>query len=196
MKRTPRQHLISTYPELEQFFESVEIPDSLSASGDPTPHAVLRTVIGQMLSTSVARTIHERVIEKASLLQLEEAWMLDSDSLRECGLSRNKCRAIIEFRDSYMKNPDEIDQWCTLSWEGLRSVVKRNWGMSDWTAGILGIFHFGHTDIFPAGDGSLRRALACLRDKYPTVVIEPNRCRPYRSFLALALWSALDNNVI
>ncbi len=66
--------------------------------------------------------------------------------------------------------------------------------MSDWTAGMLGIFYFAHKDIFPVGDRSLNRAMKSLHERFDGYVLDPNKSMPYRSYLALALWSGLNND--
>lgn len=66
--------------------------------------------------------------------------------------------------------------------------------MSDWTASILAIFHFGHEDVFPHNDGSINRALSKIG--YVPENFDPLPAALYRSYLAMYLWSILDRNII
>jgi DNA-3-methyladenine glycosylase II len=71
--------------------------------------------------------------------------------------------------------------------------------MGNWTASIISLFYIGHEDVFPSADGSLRRAMAILdrtkrgKRKKP---FDPDRAAPYRSYLALYLWHALDSGLL
>ena len=85
-----------------------------------------------------------------------------------------------------------------MEWNTLCESVCGFWGMSEWTASILAIFHFGHEDVYPNGDGSLRRAeklVSMMRfdDDYR---IRSDLAAPYRSYLALYLWKALDEGYL
>ena len=66
-------------------------------------------------------------------------------------------------------------------------------GPSHGPAAILAIFHFGHEDLYPEGDGSLKRAEKLLGIKHLVsgYKIQPELASPYRSYLALYLWRAL-----
>jgi len=108
-------------------------------------------------------------------------------------MSNGKCRTIEEFRTAYLIDPDPIDSWSALSYEELLTEVQGFWGMSHWTASILALFHFAHEDIFPNSDASLQKAAKLIEIQYPKNFLDPEACRPYRSYLALALWAGLDS---
>ena len=72
--------------------------------------------------------------------------------------------------------------------------------MGDWTASILALFYVGHEDVFPAGDGSLQRAITALQrigtKRSRRYKFDPERAQPFRSYLALYLWQALDTGML
>ena len=130
-----------------------------------------------------------------------EPWRLGARQLRTCGLSNAKCRTINEFRDRYLGNREAYEQWQHLGQDELQADIVSHWGMSDWTAEILSLFYFGHEDVFPKGDGSLKRAMEAMHIKVNTDgaggdPIDPDLARPYRSYFAMYLWRALDTGVV
>ena len=190
--RDPITILSDAYPECREFWETIGDVTLEKRASMSVTQAVLRVVIGLMLSTKSARTIHQRVVEMAKNQGMEDPIFLDERSLRKCGLSKGKCRTIIEFRQSYQRDPTKIENWCNLDSESLVGEVRSYWGMSDWTASILCLFYFGHEDVFPKGDVSLTKSLDRLEKRF-AIQLDPDRCKPYRSYLALALWKGLDS---
>jgi DNA-3-methyladenine glycosylase II len=122
------------------------------------------------------------------------SWLLSAEDLIECGLSKAKTRAIIEFGGYYSSRPTEIEAWSGLPVEDLRREVTSFWGLSDWSADILAISHFGHPDVFPKNDTTLQRAIRMAIDAYG---LKPSdwkieEVRPFRTYLALYLWRSVD----
>ena len=55
---------------------------------------------------------------------------------------------------------------------------------------MLLIFYFGYEDLYPEGDGSIKRIIESFETK--GIKIIPENSAPYRSYLALYLWEILD----
>ena len=83
------------------------------------------------------------------------------------------------------------DSWKSLPYAELRKDVMRLWGMSDWSASVIGLSHFGLPDVWPGADGSLKRALVLVQARFDEN-LDPDRAAPFRSYLARSLWAALD----
>lgn len=195
------QHFQKIYPKTAPLFASVKPIARLVPSQQPIAESVVRVVIGQMLSRAAARTIYSRVQEQARRQRLSGSWELNSSDLTASGLSKNKVRTICEFAEVYRHDPLRVESWRTLTAEEVRSQVVEFWGMSDWTAGILSIFYIGHEDVFPQNDGTLVRASELLRRSgYWSVrrdgPVGGERASPYRSYLALYLWKAIDEGAL
>lgn len=181
-------------------FRMISVVEPLVPRDLPVPEAVLRVVVGQMLSTASAKTIHGRVCDLASYKRIEP-WRLEYSDLRSCGLSNGKCRTITEFRERYVAGKADYDNWPKLSQKDLQTAIKSHWGMSDWTADILSLFYFGHEHVFPNGDGSLMRTMQAIylkerQGNRSVDRIRPELARPFRSYLAVYLWKALDDGII
>lgn len=103
-------HLRRVYPFLSPLLDhvgEVAIPVRVPV---PVEDAVVKIVIGQMLSGKAARSIHER-----ALLACDRggcrAWELPDETLRAAGLSGRKVRTIREFAAGMNTRADEVAQY-------------------------------------------------------------------------------------
>lgn len=186
--------LLEKYPNHQDLFADPPI-SKLNSSGVQVRDAVVQCVVGQMLSRSAANTICNRLLLRAKEIGVVGAWALGVDELKACGLSHRKAKTIHEFATLYDQDPERFESWRFMSDEELFSDVKRIWGLSDWTASMLAIFHFAAEDVFPKSDGSIRRAMMRMQQQNRESLI-PDHAAPYRSYLALYVWRALDSGVL
>ncbi|WP_171900271.1 DNA-3-methyladenine glycosylase family protein [Blastomonas sp. RAC04] len=190
------RHLRDVYPTLNWLFDATgEI-----ALPDPTPLPVstslVKIVVGQMLSVAAARTIWERLITTATEIGVG-VHDLPFDELRAAGLSARKAKTIELIAQIVGDDVHYLETWRSLSYTQLHASVRSIWGLGDWSAAMLGIFQFGHPDVFPLSDGSLLRALRLVEMKfYDNGAFQPCAAAPYRSYLALTLWNALDARLL
>lgn len=192
--------LRTTYPEHDALFSQLKTIPKLAPRDFPLPEAIVRVVTGQMLSSTVASAIYKRIAAAADERGLVGSWQLDFDTLRSCGLSGSKARTICAFGSKIEDDACALEHWRTLEPDALIQEIRSNKGMGDWTAAIIALFYVGHEDVFPWGDGSLQRAIAALQragaGRSRRYKFDPDRARPYRSYLALYLWQALDSGVL
>jgi DNA-3-methyladenine glycosylase II len=189
--------LCQTYPNHEFLFTDVREPLKIGTERLPISEAVVRIVIGQMLSRSAAQAIYARCVSRVYALGAQGTWALGATELRGCGVSQRKADAIARFGAAYAATPSRFDAWYKLDQGGLNAAIRGQWGMSNWTADMLSIFYIGHEDVFPSTDASIKRALNFL-DSCATgeKTLDPSRAKPYRSYLALYLWNALDTDLL
>jgi len=200
MSERAREKIKGTHPHLAKIVDEIGTLRLHKRHRYSIPEAVSRTVISQMLSASAAATIRGRAEQRAGEARLNGISELSYDDLRSCGLSNAKAKAITEFAAAYRANPARYEAWRTSPKDVLFAEVKQCWGLSNWSASILGIFYFGNPDILPEDDGSIRRAVELLtrfaRVPNGKPVIDESLCRPYRSYLALYLWRMLDDGIL
>jgi len=122
-------------------------------------------------------------------------YSLAEDDLRACGLSRGKAKTVRLIAEITEKEPGQLEGWRSLSFEELKKETAQIWGLGDWSASVLAIFHFAHPDVFPLSDGSLVRAIRLVEQQVPKIGerLRHEAAAPFRSYLALTLWAALDN---
>jgi DNA-3-methyladenine glycosylase II len=162
--------------------------------------ALLRSIVGQQLSTKAARTIYLRMLElfdghAPSPRQLLEA---DPDAIRAAGLSRPKINYLRDLAQHIEDGELELDRLDELSDDKIIEELTAVKGIGEWSAHMFLMFHLGRPDVLPVGDQGIRRAVMVqyrLR-KLP----DPKRLekiarpwRPYRTLACLYLWSSLDN---
>jgi len=162
--------------------------------------ALLRSIVGQQLSTKAARTIYERMLalfdgKTPTPQQLLDA---DPDAIRAAGLSRPKISYLRSLAEHVISGELELDRLGEMPDEDVTREVTAVKGLGQWTADMFLIFHLGRPDVLPVGDLGVRRAA---ERAYGLEVIPSaedlealgERWRPYRSVASMYLWRSLDN---
>ena len=162
--------------------------------------ALLRSIVGQQLSTKAARTIYGRMLElfDGHAPTPKQLLAVDPDRIRAAGLSRPKISYLRDLAEHVEKGELELEQLDELPDEEVIEQLTAVKGIGEWSAHMFLMFHLGRPDILPVGDQGIRRAVQVeygLR-KPP----DPKRLekiarpwRPYRTLACLYLWSSLDN---
>ena len=169
---------------------------------EPHPHrfgALVRSIVGQQISTSAARAIHQKLTAKGGeppcpnrLIELGEV------ELRAAGLSSAKARYVLNLAQAVVRGDvpldDFDDNWDDQTITQALTTVK---GIGVWTAEMFLIFVMNRPDVFPAGDLGVRVAL---RDRHGLPALPaPRDChalaerwRPYRSIASWYIWRGID----
>ena len=185
------RHISMTVPALGDLLAATGRVPLPPANDEPVAHALVRIVAGQMLSRTAAQAILSRLAEAARQSRCGPVYRLPEAQLVAAGLSRRKARTIQLIAHMADTETERLESWRQLPFQDLRSEVSSVWGMSDWSASVLAIFHFGQPDVVPLSDGSLVRAIR-LAEQIIGEQIAHEACSPYRSYLAMTLWAALD----
>lgn len=162
--------------------------------------ALLRSIVGQQLSTKAARAIWERTLALfgGEVPSPEELLAIDPEKLREAGNSRPKAKYMRSLAEHVLSGELELDRLDDLSDEEISAELTAVKGLGQWSADMFLIFHLGRPDVLPVGDLGVRNAakVAYNLRKLPS----PDRLtrlarpwRPYRSLASLYLWRSLDN---
>jgi DNA-3-methyladenine glycosylase II len=162
--------------------------------------ALLRSIVGQQLSTKAARSIYTRLTEQFDGRAPTPQELLDADPevVRSAGLSRPKVKYLRSLAEHVVSGELELDRLHELPDEDVTREVTAVKGLGQWTADMFLIFHLGRPDVLPVGDLGVRRAveraygLESLPDA-ETLERLGERWRPYRSLASLYLWESLDN---
>jgi DNA-3-methyladenine glycosylase II len=162
--------------------------------------ALLRSIVGQQLSTKAARTIYGRMLElfdghPPTPKQLLAA---DPERIRAAGLSRPKTGYLRDLAAHVEDGTLELERLDELSDEKIIEELTAVKGIGEWSAHMFLMFHLGRPDVLPVGDQGIRNAVKTqyrLR-KLPDAkrlekIAKP--WRPYRTLACLYLWSSLDN---
>jgi DNA-3-methyladenine glycosylase II len=162
--------------------------------------ALLRSIVGQQLSTKAARTIYTRVCALFDDCVPSPAQLLaaDPDALRGAGLSRAKVAYLRDLAEHVEDGRLELDRLDELEDEEIVAELTAVKGLGRWTAEMFLMFHLGRPDVLPVGDLGIRRAVerAYGLAQLPAApelerIAEP--WRPQRTLACLYLWRSLDN---
>ena len=161
--------------------------------------ALLRSIVGQQLSTKAARSIYGRVTALYGDTTPSPQELLDTDAetLRGAGLSRAKVVYMRSLAEHVLSGRLELDRLDELTDEEVAAELTAVKGLGQWTADMFMIFHLGRPDVLPVGDLGVRKAIAAVYE-LPSIpakeemerLAEP--WRPYRSLASLYLWRSLD----
>jgi DNA-3-methyladenine glycosylase II len=162
--------------------------------------ALVRSIVGQQLSTKAARSIYERLtaLFDGRTPTPPELLAADPEDVRSVGLSRPMVAYLRSLAEHVESGELELARLSELPDEEVTEQLTAVKGLGQWTADMFLIFHLGRPDVLPVGDLGVRRAveraygLPDLPDAAQlTEIGEP--WRPHRSLASLYLWRSLDN---
>lgn len=150
-------------------------------------------VINQQISTRAALAIWARIEIVAAERGIAPRELFvpgEEATLRGCGVSGNKVRALMAIRDA--EAAGELCEALALMPHADRTAALcRIRGVGPWTADMIGIFHFQDPDIWPGGDVAAVGTLRQLSGREDHVAVAA-AFSPYRSILARYMWMSRD----
>jgi DNA-3-methyladenine glycosylase II len=200
-----RRELAASDPTMAALIErigKIDLEKRLARRSEERPPdaygALLRSIIGQQLSTKAARTIYLRVIDlfggtTPSPEQLLEA---SEKELRGAGLSGRKVEYVRDLASHVLSGELELDRLDDLGDEEAIEEMVAVRGLGRWTAEMFLIFHLERPDVLSGGDLGMRKAIQIEYglEKIPTpqeVTEMSERWSPNRSLASLYLWESL-----
>ncbi len=181
------------------------IARALTIAGYPEPRirppgyrTLLRTIVGQQVSLAAAASVWRKLeAELGDDIPTEELLARDFDTLRACGLSRQKqgyARSLCELVAQGELDLDNLPQ----EDETAIAELVRIKGIGRWSAEIYLLFAEGRPDIWPAGDLAVMAGLGKILglderpdEKATRALAEP--WRPHRGPVAIFTWHCYDN---
>lgn len=163
--------------------------------------ALVRSIVGQQLSVSAARTIWGRFAALAGAIEPAAVVGMDAHDLWACGLYKAKASYVQDLAKQVLEGKVELAQLDRLSDEEVIHELTKVKGIGRWTAEMFLIFSLGRPDVFALDDVGLRRSIRlAYRDggdpDAETLLAISSSWHPYRSVASLYLWEALDRKLI
>ena len=178
---------------------------ALKVAGYPEPRirergygTLMRTIVGQQVSVAAAASMWRKFEDHAGT-ELDPQRVLDADfdTLRACGLSRQKqgymrslCELVVTGQLDFDALPQDDEQAITQL-----TQIK---GIGRWSAEIYLLFAEGRPDIWPAGDLAVQAGLHKLlglearpSEKVTRELAE--KWRPHRGATAIFTWHCYNN---
>ncbi len=171
----------------------------LSKGYDSDYEALVRAIISQQISTSAARAITNRLLEKVgeSGITPDSVSVLTEIDFRSVGVSGPKARYILDLAYSVIKGDLNLSLVHVLEDEEVVLTLQKIKGIGRWTAQMFAIVQMGRQDIFPIGDGGIKSAMIKLygldsnTPESEFFAIAEN-WKPYRTTACRFLWMGLD----
>ena len=201
-----REHLVHDLDALGASRPSVAA--AIADIGYPEPRirprgyeTLLRTIVGQQVSVAAASSIWNRLLAQmggeANPAALIEA---DFDTLRACGLSRQKqgyARSLSELVNAGELTLDDLPD----DDEDAIALLTKVKGIGRWSAEIYLMFAEGRRDMWPAGDLAVQEGFRRLEGLETRPSEQELRAlgadfSPYRSALALLTWHVYANSTL
>ncbi|HLJ02515.1 MAG TPA: DNA-3-methyladenine glycosylase 2 family protein [Solirubrobacteraceae bacterium] len=170
-------------------------------AGRPEDHygSLVRSIIGQQVSTAAARAIYGRLTDRFGGRPPTPSEVLadDPEALRTAaGLSRAKLSYLRSLAEHVLDGSLELERLEERSDEEVMAELLAVRGIGPWSAQVFLMFHLQRPDVLAVGDLGLRRAVM-LRYRLEvlpaaatfTALAEP--WRPYRTLACRFLWRSL-----
>lgn len=189
-------HIAASNPLLAGAIERVGYPEPrIRETGYRT---LLRTIVGQQVSVSAAASVWNKL--EALLgedMPPHNLLAADFDSLRACGLSRQKQGYARSLCELVVSGELDLDALPKDDEEAIAELVRIK-GIGRWSAEIYLLFAEGRPDIWPAGDLAVQVGLGKLlgleerpSEKQTRALAED--WRPHRGAAAIFTWHCYNN---
>jgi DNA-3-methyladenine glycosylase II len=171
-------------------------------AGRPSEHygALVRSIVGQQLSTKAARAIYGRLTDRfgGRTPTPEEVLADDPEELKAAaGLSRAKVTFLRSLAEHVIDGSLELEKLDGLPDEEVIAELVAVKGLGVWSAHMFLMFHLGRPDVLPVGDLGIRRAVMRaygLPELPDPVTLEKiaEPWIPHRTLACRFLWRSLD----
>ena len=204
MKTVPRRdmlravrHLRRVDPVMADIIDRVGPQEMLLRRGRFL--TLVRSIIGQQISTSAARSINERIRRavRPRWVTPESLGVLSDGDLRGLGVSPQKIGYLRDLADSVLSRRVRLERLHHLDDEAVIEELVQVRGIGRWTAQMFLIFCLGRLDVFAPLDLGIRAGIE--REYRMSEMPDLARCErmaeawaPYRSVACLYLWRSGD----
>ena len=161
--------------------------------------SLVRTIVGQQLSTKAARSIYGRLTALFGDRAPSPRELLSTDEglLRACGLSGPKIRYLRDLAHRVVSGELDIRALHDLPDEEVIDQIVAVKGLGRWSADMFLMFHLGRQDVLPVGDLGVRRAVerAYELPEIPDPGTLEDLARPWsphRTLASFYLWESLE----
>jgi DNA-3-methyladenine glycosylase II len=197
------EQLRTSDPVMARIIETVGV-DTLGDRPSEVPRdhygALVRTIVGQQLSTRAARAIYRRLSDRfgGRAPTPEEILADDPDELREAaGLSHAKVRYLRSLAEHVLDGSLQLDRLNRLPDDQVIAELTAISGIGLWSAHMFLMFHLQREDVLPVGDLGIRKAFQV---NYGLPALPPademeriaEPWRPHRTLASRFLWRSLN----
>ena len=174
----------------EKIFDEFGLPESRAV--EKNFESIVRIIIGQQISTNVARKIYKK-LSQYNMLSEKILSNASIGELKNFGLSTQKSFYIKNLATLSFNNQLDISSLDKLSSQEVTDTLLPIKGIGQWTINNFKIFALQDVDAWPSADLALQEAVKILIN----LIKRPNQIemeklgqnwKPYRGAAALFLW--------
>ena len=153
------------------------------------------SVLRQQVSMAAAEATRERLFDAVEVTP-EGILAADPETLRECGLSRQKTEYARNIAEAFGSGYDRA-HFESLDDEAVIAELTEIKGVGEWTARMGLMFALGRPDVFAVGDLGIRTGMEAVFGEAMSreeMLDRAERWAPYRSYASLYLWRVEDGD--
>ena len=156
-----------------------------------------RSIVGQQISVKAAESVWQKMLGRLGEVSPATMSVQDVESLRQCGLSRQKAAYLLSLAGHFLDGSLQQEQWQAMDNESVIDRLVQVKGIGRWTAEMFLIFHLLRPDVLPVDDIGIQKAIANhfndgIRPKAKEMIAIAEPWRPWRSVASWYLWRSLD----
>ncbi|HWE34836.1 MAG TPA: DNA-3-methyladenine glycosylase 2 family protein [Solirubrobacteraceae bacterium] len=202
--RAAVEHLRAADPVLRELIDSLdpEVVVRFRRARIANDHygALVRSIVGQQLSTRAARAIYARLTDRFGGRTPTPVEVLedDPDELRAAaGLSHAKVKYLRSLAEHVVDGSLDLDKLDRLPDDEVITELTAIKGIGEWSSHMFLMFHLGRPDVLAVGDLGIRKAVQL---RYGLELLPDTQTlerlaapwSPYRTLACLFLWQSLD----
>jgi DNA-3-methyladenine glycosylase II len=160
-------------------------------------YTLVRSIVGQQISTRAADAVWQRVAEALSDVTPQVVLSTPWQTLRACGLTDRKTDYFINCAEHFADKRVNPRRWPRMDDDAVIAELVRIKGIGQWTAQMVLIFNLLRPNVLPLDDLGLLKALSVhhaggepVDKRRAAELAEP--WAPYRSVATWYLWRSLD----
>lgn len=146
-------------------------------------HAALRAVAGQLVESSLARSIERSVLRTCGEQAASQAALarLSPAELRRCGLATHRASTLVRL----VRGAD-LERLHDHPTRTVRARLERERGIGPWSVGVIALEGLGRYDHGVVGDLGLVKLLSALRGRWVEASETAELLEPYGEWQGLA----------
>ena len=190
--------ITKTDKNFKKIFDEFGLPENRAI--EKTFESIVKIIIGQQISTNVAKKIYEKLFIN-NMLNEKVLSQSNIEELKNFGLSTQKSFYIKNLALLSLNKQFDVSSLDKLSSKEVTEVLLPIKGIGQWTINNFKIFALQDVNAWPSADLALQKAVKVLLNlnKRPNQIGMENlgqNWRPYRGAAALFLWHFYNKNKI
>ena len=182
--------IIKTDDNIKEIFEKFGYPENRSIPEGF--ESLTKIIIGQQISTNVAKKIYTKIRDKNILNEITLSKM-SHEKLKSFGLSSQKSNYIKNLASLVYKKELDLTTLSKINSDDIDEILIKVKGIGKWTINNYKIFALQNVDAWPTADLALQEAMKLIkklsyRPAENEMEVIGDKWKPYRGAGALFLW--------